>query len=86
MASQSPNGREEDEHCKDIFEFCLSNEWIARNPARLVKNQRGRDAADRRSEQKLPFTDSELPTFGGDLPAGSDAVVHLMGFGPTQRN
>jgi hypothetical protein len=25
-----------------------------------VKNQRGRDAADRRSEQKLPFTDSEL--------------------------
>jgi len=45
---------------KTFFEFCLSNEWIARNPARLVKNQRGRDAADRRSEQKLPFTDSEL--------------------------
>jgi len=45
---------------KTFFEFCLSNEWIARNPARLVKNARGRDAADRRSEQKLPFTDSEL--------------------------
>jgi hypothetical protein len=37
---------------KTFFEFCVSNEWIARNPARLVKNPRGRDAADRRSEQK----------------------------------
>jgi site-specific recombinase XerD len=45
---------------KTFFEFCLSNEWIARNPARLVKNKRGRDAADRRGEQKLPFTDLEL--------------------------
>jgi len=45
---------------KTFFEFCLSNEWISRNPARLVKNQRGRDAADRRNEQKLPFTDDEL--------------------------
>lgn len=45
---------------KTFFEFCLSNEWIARNPARLVKNQRGRDAADRRGEQKFPFTDLEL--------------------------
>jgi integrase len=45
---------------KAFFEFCLSNEWIARNPGRLVKNQRGRDAADRRTEQKLPFSDEEL--------------------------
>jgi hypothetical protein len=45
---------------KAFFEFCLSNEWILRNPARLVKNRRGRDAADRRSEQKLPFSDEEL--------------------------
>jgi site-specific recombinase XerD len=45
---------------KAFFEFCLSNEWIPRNPARLVKNQRGRDAADRRNEQKLPFSDAEL--------------------------
>lgn len=45
---------------KAFFEFCLSNEWLPRNPARLVKNQRGRDAADRRNEQKLPFTDTEL--------------------------
>jgi integrase len=45
---------------KAFFEFCLSNEWTLRNPARLVKNQRGRDAADRRSEQKLPFSDEDL--------------------------
>lgn len=45
---------------KAFFEFCLSNEWIKRNPARLVKNQPGRDAADRRNEQNLPFTDEEL--------------------------
>jgi integrase len=45
---------------KAFFEFCLENEWIARNPARLVKNRRTRDSADRRNEQKLPFSDDEL--------------------------
>ena len=45
---------------KAFFEFCFSNEWLPRNPARLVKNPRGRDAADRRNEQKLPFSDAEL--------------------------
>jgi integrase len=45
---------------KAFFEFCLSNEWIPRNPARLVRNPRGRDGADRRYEQKLPFSDEEL--------------------------
>lgn len=45
---------------KTFFEFCLSNEWLSRNPARLVRTQRGRDAADRRCEQKLPFSDPEL--------------------------
>jgi integrase len=45
---------------KAFFEFCLVNEWLQRNPARLVKNQRGRDAADRRNDQKLPFSDDEL--------------------------
>jgi site-specific recombinase XerD len=45
---------------KAFFEFCVSNEWITRNPARFVKNQRTRDAADRRNEQKLPFSDEEL--------------------------
>ncbi len=45
---------------KAFFEFCVSNEWLERNPARLVKNPRGRDAADQRNAQKLPFTDDEL--------------------------
>lgn len=45
---------------KAFFEFCLSNEWILRNPARMVRNQRGRDAADRRREQKLSFSDEEI--------------------------
>jgi len=45
---------------KTFFEFCFSNEWISRNPARLVKLQRGRDSGDRRNEQKLPFSDQEL--------------------------
>jgi integrase len=45
---------------KAFFEFCLANEWIARNPARLVKNRRTRDSVDRRNEQKLPFSDEEL--------------------------
>jgi len=45
---------------KAFFEFCFCSEWITRNPARLVKNLRGRDAAERRNEQKQPFTDEEL--------------------------
>ena len=45
---------------KAFFELCLSNEWITRNPARHVRKQRGREAADRRGEQKLPFSDEEL--------------------------
>jgi integrase len=45
---------------KAFFECCLCSEWITRNPARLVKNLRGRDAAERRNEQKQPFTDEEL--------------------------
>jgi integrase len=45
---------------KSFFEFALSNEWIARNPARLVKNPRGRAGADTRNEQRNPFRDEEL--------------------------
>lgn len=47
---------------KTFFEFCVANEWIARNPARLVKLQRTREAADKRNEQKLPFSEDELKT------------------------
>lgn len=43
-----------------FFEYCLSNEWTERNPARLVKNPKSRDASDRRGEQKLPFSDDEI--------------------------
>src|SRR5437879_4773813 len=43
---------------KPFFQWCLDNEWITRNPARLVKNPKGRDVA--REEQKLPFADDEL--------------------------
>jgi hypothetical protein len=45
---------------KSFFEFALSNEWIARNPARLVKNPRGRAGGDTRNEQRNPFSDEEL--------------------------
>lgn len=45
---------------KNFFEFCRANEWTPSNPARMVKNPRGRDTADLRNEQKLPFSDAEL--------------------------
>jgi integrase len=45
---------------KPFFEYCVGNEWITRNPARMVKNPRGRDAGEKRAEQKLPFTDDDL--------------------------
>jgi site-specific recombinase XerD len=28
---------------KAFFEYCVANDWIEKNPARLVKNQRGSD-------------------------------------------
>src|SRR5208283_3247187 len=43
---------------KVFFEYCVANEWLTRNPARLIKNPRGRDAIER--PQRLPFTDEEL--------------------------
>jgi integrase len=45
---------------KYFFEFCLENEWTTRNPARRIRKSRSRDAADRRNDQKSPFTDEEL--------------------------
>src|ERR1700693_3054329 len=40
---------------KPFLEYCVSNEWITRNPARLVKNPRGRNAGEktRRAETSL---------------------------------
>jgi integrase len=45
---------------RSFFELCLCNEWIDRNPAKLVKNVKGRSSTDSRNEQKLPFSDDEL--------------------------
>jgi integrase len=45
---------------KSFFQFCLANEWMDRNPAKLVKNLRGRSSEDTRNQQKLPFTEDEL--------------------------
>ena len=38
----------------------MANEWIMRGPCKLVKNPKGKAAADGSGEQKLPFTDAEL--------------------------
>jgi integrase len=43
---------------KPFFEYCVSNKWIDSNPARAVRNPKGREIAH--SEQKLPFTDDEI--------------------------
>jgi integrase len=55
---------------KPFFEYCVSNEWIARNPARAIQNPKGRDMEA--AKQRLPFTDEELkkmydacPKYGG---------------------
>ena len=45
---------------KAFFEFVLSNEWITRNPARLVKNPRGRVGDNPRTQERIPFSDEEL--------------------------
>jgi integrase len=45
---------------KTFFEFALCNEWITRNPARLVKNRRVRAGDDPRTKERSPFSDDEL--------------------------
>lgn len=44
---------------KAFFEYALVNEWIDRNPARLVKLPRGQASAYR-NQERLPFSDEEL--------------------------
>jgi integrase len=44
---------------KAFFEYALVNEWIDRNPARLVKLPRGH-ASGTRGKERLPFSDDEL--------------------------
>jgi integrase len=43
---------------RSFFEFALVNEWIMRNPDRLVKEKRGRE--DLARKERLPFTDDDL--------------------------
>jgi integrase/recombinase XerD len=43
---------------KAFFEFAVNNEWVTRNPARLVKEVRGR--ADGTTKERIAFTDDEL--------------------------
>jgi len=43
---------------KPFFEYCVSNKWMESNPARAVKNPKGREMTN--SEQKYPFTDEEI--------------------------
>ena len=45
---------------KTFFEFALCNEWITRNPARLVKNRRVRVGDNPRTKERSPFSDDEL--------------------------
>ena len=61
---------------KPFFEYCVANEWITRNPARLVKNPRGRDAGEKRAEQKLPFTDDELKRMYDACPKYGTSAKH----------
>ena len=43
---------------KTFFEFCLSNEWINRNPARLVRQKHNRNEDE--ETERIPFSDEEL--------------------------
>jgi integrase len=43
---------------KSYFEFGVTNEWIPRNPARLVKEVRGK--GDGTGKERIPFSDNEL--------------------------
>ena len=45
---------------KAFFEFALVNEWIEKNPARLVKDPRMRAGDGPRAAERLPFTDAEI--------------------------
>lgn len=78
---------------KAFFEYCVANEWLIRNPARHVKKKRTRNAADKRNEQKLPFSDDELScmyeacrTSYGKRPLRWDrSIHHKQAFGQTSR-
>ncbi len=41
---------------RSFFEFAVSNEWLPRNPSRLVKDPRGQSS----QTERVPFSDEEL--------------------------
>lgn len=43
---------------KSFFEFAIGNEWLDRNPARLVKELRSR--TEKQAKERIPFSDEEL--------------------------
>lgn len=43
---------------KTFFEFCLSNEWMSRNPARLVRQKHNRNEDE--EKERIPFSDEDL--------------------------
>ena len=59
---------------KPFFEYCVSNEWITRNPARAVKNPKGRDME--KAAQRLPFTDEELKRMYDACPLYGNTAQH----------
>ncbi|HYZ83258.1 MAG TPA: hypothetical protein VE621_02585 [Bryobacteraceae bacterium] len=40
---------------KAFIAYCVSNKWMASNPARAAKNPKGRELTH--NEQRFPFTD-----------------------------
>jgi site-specific recombinase XerD len=59
---------------KPFFEYCVANEWINRNPARAVKNPKGRDIE--KAERRLPFTDEELKAMYDACPKYGNTAMH----------
>jgi site-specific recombinase XerD len=59
---------------KPFFEYCVSNEWVMRNPAQAVKNPKGREMET--AEQRLPFTDVELKKMYDACPKYGTTAKH----------
>jgi integrase len=59
---------------KPFFEYCVANEWTTRNPARAVKNPKGRDID--KAQQRLPFTDDELKRMYDACPKYGNTPKH----------
>ena len=43
---------------KSFFEFAVSNEWLSRSPARLIREVRGK--ATDNAKERIPFSDEEI--------------------------